>query len=81
MKPSNEREIIEGYAKKILLQKPNFTPELALIAAENIYRNVTLPEQGRARSEAASSSNNRVSEIKNTSPTPQEILQRAQKHD
>ena len=81
VKPSNEREIIEGYAKKILLQKPNFTPELALIAAENIYRNVTLPEQGRARSEAASSSNNRVSEIKNTSPTPQEILQRAQKHD
>ncbi|CDO95066.1 unnamed protein product [Kluyveromyces dobzhanskii CBS 2104] len=80
-KPANKREIIEGYAKKILLQKPNFTPELALMAAENIYRSLPLSEQQR---KAVSYDNGtvakpRVPEIKHSSPTPQEILQRAQK--
>ncbi|SCU93166.1 LAMI_0E13454g1_1 [Lachancea mirantina] len=42
---SGEREIIENYVKKILLQKPDLTPELALRAAESYYRSISSKQQ------------------------------------
>lgn len=80
-KPANKREIIEGYAKKILFQKPNFTPELALMAAENIYRSLPLSDQQRKTViyDNVAQPKVRPPEMKHSSPTPQEILQRAQK--
>lgn len=81
MKPVTEKEIIEGYARKILLQKPDFTPELALKAAESYYRNVTLRQQQLKAAAPASQPTAGRADAKNISPTPQEILQRAQKGD
>ncbi|AET40259.1 Eaf1p Ecym_5517 [Eremothecium cymbalariae DBVPG len=90
-KPPSEKDIIESYARKIIAQKPEFTPELALKAAESYFRNVTLKQQQQQQqaftkqivsqsssvaATATSSSNGAINKFR--SPTPQEILQRIQ---
>lgn len=88
VKQLTEKEIIESYARKILAQKPDFTPELALKAAESYYRNVTLKQQQNAKvALTAVAQNNAKTMVSSTSanvntairsPTPQELLQKFQ---
>ncbi|CCK69604.1 Eaf1p KNAG_0C05030 [Huiozyma naganishii CBS 8797] len=46
-----EREIVESYSRKILLQKPNLSPELALKAAESYYKQIKEQQIHQARAE------------------------------
>ncbi|AAS52925.2 AER244Cp [Eremothecium gossypii ATCC 10895] len=86
-KPLTEKEIIESYARKIIAQKPDFTPELALKAAESYYQNVTLKQntigkqivsQPLSAATVSTPPSNGRAVHKIRSPTPQEILQRIQ---
>ncbi|AGO12584.1 AaceriAER244Cp [[Ashbya] aceris (nom. inval.)] len=86
-KSLTEKEIIESYARKIIAQKPDFTPELALKAAESYYQNVTLKQhtlgkqivsQPLSAATVSTPPSNGRSVHKIRSPTPQEILQRIQ---
>ena len=83
-----ERETIENYSRRIMAQKPDMPLESALKAAENYYKNIK--EQQRQQQQQArptpaqvpktNGDSNGTNGAKIMSPTPQEILERSQKH-
>lgn len=72
IKPLSEKSIIESYARKILTQKPEFTPELALKAAESYYR--SMKQRQKAHQEDQSRDPQRASQKIGTNSQTQSTI-------